>query len=108
MVRIEHEHVTGRPVLRLPLHQKLLELLKLPPNTGPATWWLTEFEDPWPYQAAPADVYFSRDPNQRTVHREPIIQYVSAGWPRDGSIYAIAIAVVLPPLVCRIRRRNRS
>jgi hypothetical protein len=86
--------------------KKLLELLKLPANTGPATMWLTEFEDHWPYQAAPADVYFSRDANQHTVHREPIVQYVSTGWPRDGSIYAIAVALVLPPLVRRMRRRG--
>jgi len=84
----------------------LRELLKLPANTGPATWWLTEFEDHWPYQAAPADVYFSRDPNQRTVHRKPIIQYVSSGWPSDGSVYAIAAVVILPPLVRRVRRKK--
>src|SRR5262249_4261661 len=54
--------------------KKLLELLKLPASTGPATWWLTEFEDAWPYQVAPADVYFCRDRNQNTVRRPPIIQ----------------------------------
>jgi hypothetical protein len=88
--------------------KKLLELLKLPANTGPATWWLTEFEDWWPYQAAPADVYFSRDPNQQTVRRPPEVQYVSASWPRDGSDYALAAALVLPPLVRRVRRKRRN
>jgi hypothetical protein len=43
----------------------LLELLKLPANTGPASWWLTEFEDRWPYRAAPADVYFSLERRYR-------------------------------------------
>src|SRR5205823_5333739 len=65
--------------------KQLLQLMKLPANTGPRTWWLTEFEDPWPYQPAPADVYFSRDPNQKSLHRPPIIQYVSSGWPSDVS-----------------------
>jgi hypothetical protein len=88
--------------------KELRELLKLPANTGPATWWLTEFEDRWPYQAAPADVYFSRDPNQRTLHRKPIIQYVSSGWPSDASVYAIAAVVVLPPLVRSVRRKKRD
>ena len=88
--------------------KQLLQLLKLPANTGPVTWWLTEFEDGWPYQAAPADVYFSRDQNQKSLHRPPIIQYVSSGWPSDVSVYAIAAAVVLPPLVCRVRRKKRN
>jgi hypothetical protein len=87
---------------------KLLQLLRLPATTGPATLWLTEFEDWWPYQAAVADVYFSRDPNQRTVRREPVIHYVSSGWPKDGSFYAIAAALVLPPVVRRIRRKGAS
>src|SRR5262249_4112657 len=28
--------------------KQALELLQLPENTGPAEWWLTEFEDNWP------------------------------------------------------------
>jgi hypothetical protein len=84
---------------------KLLELLKLPARTGPATWWLTEFEDWWPYQSAPADVYFSRDRNQKTLHREPIIEYVSSGWPADISVFAIAMALALPPIARRVRRK---
>jgi hypothetical protein len=86
--------------------RKLLELLRLPPSTGPASLWLTEFEDYWPYQAAPADLYFARDPDQRPLRREPIIQYVSAGWPHDASLYAIAAALVLPPVLRRMRRRG--
>jgi hypothetical protein len=60
----------------------------------------------WPYQAAPADVYFSRDWNQLPMHRKTIIQYVSSSWPGDVTIYAIAMALVLPPLVRRVRRKN--
>jgi hypothetical protein len=101
---------TGRAVwagkLNAQSRNQLCQLLQLPASTGPATWWLTEFEDRWPYRAAPADVYFSRDVNQGKLHRKPIIQYVSAGWPGDGSVYALAAVVVLPPLVRRLRRRN--
>ena len=84
--------------------QKLVAALKLPANAGPEAMWLTEFEDRWPYQAAPADVYFSRDQNQRTQRREPIIQYVSSGWPGDAPVLAVAAVVLFPTLVRRVRR----
>ncbi len=83
---------------------RALAMLKLPEPTGPAEWWLTEFEDYWPYRAAPADVYFSRDPDQGTVKRPPIIEYVSAPFPTDVTAYALAAAVVVPPLLRRARR----
>jgi hypothetical protein len=86
--------------------EKTLELLGLPQNTGPSEWWLTEFEDRWPYRVAPADVYFSRDADQEKVKREPIIRYVSAPFPTDAMTYALAMAVVLPPLVRRVRRKR--
>ena len=85
---------------------KTLELLKLPAETGPAEWWLTEFEDNWPYRVAPADVYFARDPNQDTVVRDPIIEYVSSPWPTDLTAYAILAVLVLPPVIRRMRRRK--
>jgi hypothetical protein len=83
---------------------KTLAFLNLPQTTGPAEWWLTEFEDHWPYRSAPADVYFSRDHNQSTVQRPPIIEYISSPWPTDGMVYALAVAVVAPPLLRRVRR----
>ena len=45
----------------LPQSEKetLLQLLKLPPSSGPEKWWLTEFEDRWPYGIAPGDLYFA-------------------------------------------------
>lgn len=43
---------------------KLLRELKLPSNALPGTWWLTEFEDSWPYEKAAGDVYFVPDRNQ--------------------------------------------
>jgi hypothetical protein len=86
--------------------KKALDLLKLPANTGPAEWWLTEFEDNWPYRAAPADVTFSRDPDQGDVRRPPIVQYVSSPWPADVTAYALVAVVIVPPLVRRVRRRR--
>jgi hypothetical protein len=83
----------------------VLELLKLPETTGPADWWLTEFEDDWPYRPAPADVTFSRSPTQDEVRRPPILEYVAAPFPADAMVYALAAVVVLPPLV---RRRKRG
>jgi len=84
--------------------KKVLELLKLPQETGPAKWWLTEFEDNWPYQVAPGDVTFSRDRNQFTVKRDPIIEYTAAPLPTDVTVYAIAGAMFLPVLLRRVRR----
>lgn len=84
--------------------KQVLDQLKLPENTGPAEWWLTEFEDQWPYRVAPADVYFSRDTDQSTVKRPPIITYVSAPWPTDATAYALAAVLLVPPLVRRVRR----
>jgi hypothetical protein len=83
---------------------KVLEMLKLPETTGPEQWWLTEFEDAWPYRVAPGDVYFVRDADQNSVKRPPIVEYVSSPFPADVTIYAIAAALVVPPLWRRARR----
>jgi hypothetical protein len=83
--------------------KKALELLKLPEDTGPAEWWLTEFEDHWPYQVAPGDVYFSHAADQGTVKRPPIVEYVSAGWPTDLMVCALAGVVFVPPFYRRFR-----
>lgn len=84
---------------------KLLELLKLPAQTGPATWWLTEFEDRWPYKVAPADVYFAKATDQSGVKRPPTIIYTSSVLPTDGATYALA-GLMLLPLARRWRRRS--
>lgn len=103
---------TGRIVWAGQLQDKqrlaTLELLHLPPNTSPAEWWLTEFEDEWPYRDAPGDVYFSQSNDQDPVQRPPIIEYVSAPWPTDGMAYVLALAVVFPPLLRRLRRHEKS
>ena len=86
--------------------EKAIELLKLPKHTGPAHWWLTEFEDNWSYKGAPADVYFARDNKQDTVRRLAVIRYVSGGTSRDLSLFAFGAAALVPSLVVRIRRRR--
>jgi hypothetical protein len=103
---------TGKVAWSNPLKKEdrdtLLEKLKLPQTTGRAEWWLTEFEDDWPYRAAPADVYFSRDTDQQQIKRPPIIQYVQANLPDDVSAYALAAVVILPPLMRRARRGRKQ
>jgi hypothetical protein len=88
--------------------QRTLDLLKLPQTSGPADWWLTEFEDDWPYQVAPADVYFAQDRNQGTVKREPIIEYVTASGSTDLMACTLAAVLVLPPVLRRIGRRRKG
>lgn len=88
--------------------KKVLEMLKLPETTGPANWWLTEFEDDWPYRVAPADVYFSRAADQKAVKREPIIEYVLSPWPADVMVYVLAAVVFAPPLYRRVRRGRKE
>lgn len=87
---------------------KLLEQLKLPEKTGPSEWWLTEFEDNWPYKVAPADVYFSKAASQDVLKREPIVQYVSSNWPTDGAIYALGAVAIGLPIWRRLRRRPEA
>ena len=87
--------------------KQVLEHLKLPEGTGPAQWWLTEFEDNWAYQAAPGDVYFSPDANQIVVKRPPIIEYVWAPGPVDVTVLAIAALFVLPPVIRRVKWRRQ-
>jgi hypothetical protein len=88
--------------------KKLLQMLKLPQSTGPAAWWLTEFEDDWPYQAAPADVYFSPDTNQNPVKRPPIVAQAPLPLPTDVTVYALGAILVLPPLFRRVRRGRKQ
>jgi hypothetical protein len=84
---------------------KVLDLLHLPPTTGPADWWLTEFEDNWPYKVAPADVYFSPSADQSNVRRDPIIKFVDARPAPDAMPIALVLAMALSYLVTRLRNR---
>jgi len=48
----------------------LLRELKLPPNTGSKKWWLTEFQDQWPYEKAAGDLYFSQVAKSMVIDRD--------------------------------------
>lgn len=78
--------------------ESLLTALRLPAASGPAQWWLTEFEDHWPYARAAGDVYFSRDSSQRTLQRKNI----TAAHSVDASLVAVALVGLTIPL----RRRR--
>ncbi len=87
--------------------REILKRLNLPENTGPKQWWLTEFEDDWPYEVAPSDVYFSKDQDQNVIERDPIIQYTMSKWPDDLMVYAFPVAIIVPLLVRRGRRNKK-
>ena len=88
--------------------KKALGLLRLPETAGPAQWYLTEFEDNWPYRPAPADVYFAVSADQGNVRRPPIIEYTSSPWPTDVMACALAVMLFGPFVVRRKRRGNQS
>ncbi|MFO0903973.1 MAG: DUF2330 domain-containing protein [Pirellulales bacterium] len=75
--------------------------LALPADALQRTPWLTEFEDVWPYRAAPADVYFQRDEAQDEVRRPPVILYVS-----HPAAFPLSIAVIMFAAAFRPRRRT--
>lgn len=83
--------------------ERLLQLLRLPPSKDSSAWWLTEFEDNWPYAIAPADLYFSRAADQNPVKRPPIVEYVGMPLPMDFTVYALTAALVILPLSRRLR-----
>ncbi len=82
-----------------------LELLKLPETTGPEQWWLTEFEDDWPYRTANGRRRLFAQSHAERSPAPPILEYVSTSFPADAMVYGLAAVVVVPPLV---RRRKRS
>ena len=78
----------------------LLADLKMPAVTLPGNWWLTEFEDHWPYEQAAGDVYFSRDSSQKTKTRPAVTAQVK----HDGALAAFVAVAALRPL----RRRRKG
>ena len=74
--------------------EELLRDLGLPADTGPAKWWLTEFEDRWPYAKAAGDVYFHRDSDQRAKSRE----LTASEKPGDAVFLALLAAGCVLPL----------
>ena len=83
-----------------PHRSALLADLKMPAATLPGNWWLTEFEDHWPYEQAAGDVYFSRDSSQKTKTRPDVTAQVR----HDGALVAFVAVAALRPL----RRRRRG
>lgn len=76
----------------------LLAKLKLPEaEGGPDTWWLTEFEDRWPYRQAPGDVVFAPAGDQKPRQR------TAMGAPHDP----LPIAVLIFGLALFLRRRAK-
>jgi len=90
--------------VRAEARRQLLEALHLSPTTGPKAWYLTEFEDHWPYRAAPADLYFHRSADQGKIRRRPFIRYVSTSFPGDVTLWALA-TVMGAPVVLRRRKQ---
>ncbi len=87
--------------------EKLLTALGLPADTGPQTWWLSEFEHYWPYKLAKADVYFAADPSQGPIRRPPQVRYVSSNLPGDATAYALMGLIVLTPAWRHWRKRRQ-
>jgi hypothetical protein len=87
--------------------EKRVELLKhlaLPDSTGPKEFWLTEFEDYWPYKPAPADLYFAADASQETVKRPPQILYVDSRGTTDATLLGFLALAFTPWAWQRWRR----
>lgn len=84
--------------------------LKLPKVDPAGSWYLTEFEDAWPYRAAPADVYFAQAADQSPIEREPILRYAAAGPIGAGETLPYIVVVGLfgaMPLMRRFSRGQR-
>ncbi|HEV3146666.1 MAG TPA: DUF2330 domain-containing protein [Gemmataceae bacterium] len=73
--------------------EKVLELLKMPPQTAPSTWWLTEFEDRASPRPGTDDVVFSVADKQGKIARPPRIVYVQSSLP--GCVMCCAIVMYL-------------
>ncbi len=90
------EALWSRP-LEASQRRQLLSHLALPESTGPTRFWLTKFDDQWPYGKAPGDVYFDPSSNQRTLAQS------GGGVSIDPSI-ALFLGVVLTRPLWRRRK----
>jgi len=82
---------------------KLLELVKLPADTPPADWWLTEFEDHSSPRPGSDDVYFTASEDKQPVERPPHIQYVSLSPAECALCWGLTACLCLPLLAWRCR-----
>jgi hypothetical protein len=85
--------------------EKVFKQLKLPEKTGPAAWWLTEFEDHSSPRPGTDDVYFAAADDQMPVKRPPHIQYVFNGAANFAVYCALAAYVAVPRFLRRPWRR---
>lgn len=86
-------------------HRKdLLAALKLPANTGPDRWWLTEFHDRWPYARAAGDLYFAPSPDTSPLHRHN----AAIHRPGDALFIAILLFTGARPVWKRIGGRGKT
>jgi Uncharacterized protein conserved in bacteria (DUF2330) len=76
--------------------EKLLEVLKLPKETAPANWHLTEFEDHSTPRPGTDDVYFGPSDDQAPVERPPSIIFAARPFPDDTVGYALVACVLVP------------
>lgn len=81
---------------------QLLGQLQLPATSGPAEFYLTEFEDRWPYKVAPADLYFDEATQQDDLRRPDV--YVG----RDTGSDVLLGSLVLLAFAPLFWRRGRS
>jgi hypothetical protein len=88
--------------------QAVRDLLHLPGNKAPETWWLTEFEDHSSPRPGTDDVFFRRAAKQEEVRRAPHVKYVSRDVPDGLMFYAFVGCLVVSPLVRRWRRKRRG
>ncbi|HLW64148.1 MAG TPA: DUF2330 domain-containing protein [Gemmataceae bacterium] len=72
---------------------KVLEQLKLPEPTAPASWWLTEFEDRAAPRPGTSDVVFSVADRQEKIARPPHVVYVQSAVP--GCVMCLALATYI-------------
>jgi hypothetical protein len=100
-----HADLVWSNKLPAPDREKVLGQLKLPQDTPPGEWWLTEFEDFSSARPGSDDLYFARDTNQAPVERPPVIQYVSTNLPGCVMCYALALYLFLPRFLRRRRAR---
>ncbi len=77
---------------------------KLPAESGPKTWFVTEFEDRSSPRPGVDELYFSTSANQATVARPPIIEWRESNTPW---VIGLAICLGLPALTFVVLRMRK-
>lgn len=85
---------------------EIISAAGLSPESTPATWWLTEFEDQWPYAVAPSDLTFRLDSDQGTIRREPTYEFYETPL-LDLLPCFLALGLLLLPFLMILRTMRR-